>query len=180
LITAEVALATSVGDAKDGSPPCAPAACHDCTHGFNVCTFSGIDLLVVYEFWKMFMILSIDMFTKTYYIYTTMDEQHVVWDEAKNLDNKLKHKVSFEVAQYVFSDPLRIWRLDRSKHNTSGETRWQTIGKVGKLFFVVYTEHEKGLSNTKRIISAREAEKHERRSYNGYHKFDSNDWTKDT
>ena len=108
------------------------------------------------------------------------DEQCIIWDESKNIDNKSKHKVSFEVAQYVFSDPLRIWRLDRSKNNTSEETRWQTIGKVGKIFFVVYTENEEGLSNTKRIISAREAEKHERRSYNGYRKIDNKGWTKDT
>jgi len=108
------------------------------------------------------------------------DGQRIVWDEAKNFENKQKHKIDFEVAQYVFSDPLRIWRLDKSEKNTSGEVRWQTIGKVGKIFFVVYTEHEEGLSNTKRIISAREAEKHERRSYNGYYGIDDKGWTKDT
>jgi uncharacterized DUF497 family protein len=68
----------------------------------------------------------------------------------------------------VFSDPLRIWRLDRSEGNTTGETRWQTIGKVGNIFFVVSTEQEEGDVNITRIISAREAEKHERRSYTKY------------
>ena len=109
-----------------------------------------------------------------------MEERRIVWEESKNAENKEKHKISFEVAQYVFTDPARIWRLDRSESNTSGEERWQTIGKVGKLFFVVYTEHEEGDSNETRIISAREAEKHERRSYNGYYKIDGKGWTKDS
>jgi len=109
-----------------------------------------------------------------------MDERRIIWDEAKNAENKLKHKIGFEVAQYVFSDPLRIWRSDRSKKNTSGEDRWQTIGKVGNIFFVVYTEQEEGTANITRIISARKAEKHERRTYNGYYTIDGKGWTKDT
>jgi uncharacterized DUF497 family protein len=71
-----------------------------------------------------------------------VEDRRIVWDENKNIENKRKHKATFEVAQYVFTDPERIWRLDRSEHNVSGEERWQTIGKVGKLFFVVYTEQE--------------------------------------
>ena len=109
-----------------------------------------------------------------------MEERRITWEEAKNADNKLKHKISFEVAQYVFSDPNRIWRFDRSEKNSSGEDRWQTIGKVGKTFFVVYTEQEDGAVNETHIISARKAEKHERRSYNGYYRIDSQGWTKDT
>ena len=116
--------------------------------------------------------------TKMYYI-IYMEERLIIWDEVKNIENKKKHKIGFEVAQYVFSDPLRIWRPDRSDNNMSGETRWQTIGKVGKIIFVVYTEKEEDL-NTTRLISAREAEKHERRSYNGYYQVDSKGWTKDT
>jgi uncharacterized DUF497 family protein len=109
-----------------------------------------------------------------------MEDRRIIWDEAKNAENKQKHKIGFEVAQYVFSDLLRIWRLDRSEHNTSGEERWQTIGKVGKTFFVVYAEQEEGDINITRLISAREAEKHERRSYNGYYQIDGKGWTKDT
>jgi uncharacterized DUF497 family protein len=109
-----------------------------------------------------------------------MEERRIVWDEAKNAENKLKHKIGFEDAQYVFSDPLRIWRIDRSENNASGEERWQTIGKVGKALFVVYTEREKGNENETRLVMAREAEKHERRSYNGYYQIDDKGWTKDT
>ena len=109
-----------------------------------------------------------------------MDERCIVWEEDKNNQNKQKHKIGFEDAQYVFADPLRIWRLDRSEGNTSGETRWQTIGKVGKILFVVFSEQEKGNTNITRLISARKAEKHERRSYNGYDTIDNKGWTKDT
>ena len=109
-----------------------------------------------------------------------MEELRIVWDENKNSDNKQKHGISFEVAQYVFSDPDRIWRFDLSKGNISGEERWQTIGKVGNLFFIVYAEQEKDGVNETRIITAREAEKHERRSYNGYYRIDNKGWSKDT
>ncbi|MCL2833880.1 MAG: BrnT family toxin [Treponema sp.] len=34
------------------------------------------------------------------------------------------------MAQYVFADPERLERYDRSESNTSEEERWQTIGKV--------------------------------------------------
>ncbi|MDR1143720.1 MAG: BrnT family toxin [Spirochaetaceae bacterium] len=74
--------------------------------------------------------------------------------------------MSFEEAQYVFADPERIERLDQSKGNASGETRWQTLGMIGKVLFVVYTE--------------RLANKAERRSYNGYYFIDNKGWTKTT
>ena len=109
-----------------------------------------------------------------------MEERQIIWDEAKNAENKQKHKIGFEDAQYVFSDPLRIWRLDRSENNMSGEERWQTIGKVGKILFVVYTEQEKRSEKITRIVSARKAEKHERRSYNGYYTIDNKSWSKDS
>ena len=86
------------------------------------------------------------------------------------------HKLSFEVAQYVFADAERLERFDRSESNTLQEERWQTIGKVGSVFFVVYTER----GNDKRIITARKANKAERRIYNGYYKIDSSGWSKAT
>ncbi|MDR3334009.1 MAG: BrnT family toxin [Treponema sp.] len=91
--------------------------------------------------------------------------------------NKQAHNgLGFEVAQYVFSDMERIERFDQSAENTSGEERWQTLGKVGSVFFVVYTER----GDKKRIISARAANKAERRSYNGYYHTDSKGWSKAT
>jgi len=100
----------------------------------------------------------------------------IEWDEAKNALNKKDHGVDFEDAQYIFTDPERIERLDRSENNTSGEERWQTIGKVGSVYFVVYTER----GTDKRIITARPADKSERRSYNGYYQIDGKGWSKAT
>jgi uncharacterized DUF497 family protein len=100
----------------------------------------------------------------------------VIWDEAKNLLNIKEHDLSFETAQYVFADPERLERIDRSESNTSGEERWQTLGKVGAVLFVVYTER----GNDRRIITARPADKTERRSYNGYYKIDGKGWSKAT
>jgi uncharacterized DUF497 family protein len=101
----------------------------------------------------------------------------IEWDDDKNEINKLNHDgLGFEDAQYVFADPKRLERLDHSEKNTSSEERWQTLGMVGKVLFVVYTER----GENKRIISARVAEKHERRSYNGYYQIDGKGWAKAT
>jgi uncharacterized DUF497 family protein len=100
----------------------------------------------------------------------------IIWDEAKNLLNIQEHDLSFETAQYVFADPERLERFDRSESNTSEEERWQTLGKVGTVIFVVYTER----GNDKRIITARPADKTERRSYNGYYQIDGKGWAKTT
>ena len=101
----------------------------------------------------------------------------IEWDEEKNERNKRDHNgLAFEVAQYVFTDPERLERIDRSEGNTAGEERYQTLGKVGPVFFVVYTEREEN----KRIITARAANKTERRSYNGYYQIDGMGWTKAT
>jgi uncharacterized DUF497 family protein len=65
---------------------------------------------------------------------------------------------------------------DESEENTSGEERRQTLGKVGPIFFVVYTES----GEEKRIITARTAVKGERRSYEGYYRIDGKGWEKST
>jgi len=98
----------------------------------------------------------------------------IEWESKKAQLNFEKHKVSFETAQYVFSDPERLERIDRSKDNTSKEERFQTLGMVEKILFVVYAERGKN----KRIISARLADKTERRSYNGYYQIDGKSWSK--
>jgi uncharacterized DUF497 family protein len=98
----------------------------------------------------------------------------IEWNEKKNAINKAVHHVGFEDAQYVFFDPERLERQDRSVGNTLGEERWQTLGMVGKILFVVYVER----GENKRLISARLANKTERRSYNGYHQIDGSGWYK--
>jgi uncharacterized DUF497 family protein len=68
-----------------------------------------------------------------------MEDCRIVWDENKNAENKRKHGIGFETARFVFADPERLWRIDRSEGNTSGENRWQSLGKAAGVVFVVYT-----------------------------------------
>jgi uncharacterized DUF497 family protein len=84
------------------------------------------------------------------------------------------HKVSFEDAALVFTDPMRIERRDDSEGNISGEERWQTLGKVDKVLFVVYTER----GEKTRLISARAANKAEKRSYYGHDNDNRKGWAK--
>lgn len=79
------------------------------------------------------------------------------WDPKKAADNLRRHKISFENASKVFDDPNRIDLLDKGNYNSS-EVRYNTIGFVDNLLFVVYTERVdyNGIDVT-RIISARKA-----------------------
>ena len=87
------------------------------------------------------------------------------WDEEKNRINKEKHDgIGFELAVRVFLDDKRIERYD-SLHSSIDEDRWNAIGLVGKILFVVYTERRERI----RIISARRATKEEEAEYyDGY------------
>jgi uncharacterized DUF497 family protein len=58
--------------------------------------------------------------------------------------------------------------------NISDEERWQTLGKVDKVLFVVYTERGEKM----RLISARIANKVEKRSYYGHDNDNRKGWTK--
>ncbi len=87
------------------------------------------------------------------------------WDERKNRTNKRDHKLSFEVAQEVFRDPLALYLCDPHPH----EERWKTVGLVGQtVVLVVHTRpsyDSKTGEEVGRIISARRATAHERRAY---------------
>jgi uncharacterized DUF497 family protein len=64
-----------------------------------------------------------------------MKERIIIWDENKNADNKRNHKVSFEVAQYVFADPQRIWRFDRSENMHPARNAGRLLVKLERFFF---------------------------------------------
>ena len=83
------------------------------------------------------------------------------WDPEKDRINRKIHGISFSAAKFVFNDPERWERYDSS--HSENEDRWQTIGLINKVLFVVYSM--KG--ETIRIISARMADENERRVYNG-------------
>ena len=50
------------------------------------------------------------------------------WEERKNKENIQKHGISFELAQYAFADPYRIFAkdIDHSKQ----EDRYFCFGKI--------------------------------------------------
>jgi uncharacterized protein len=88
------------------------------------------------------------------------------WNQDKSRINRKKHGVSFEAAVKVFNDPFLLLIEDRIK---DGEQRWHAIGVVEPAVLVVVhayrIEGEHGEEEIIRIISARAAEKSERRRY---------------
>ena len=81
------------------------------------------------------------------------------WDSEKAALNWHKHRVDFNDAAMVFADENRIELFDEI--HSDEEDRWQVIGKVNEILFVVYTERIDEI----RIISARKATSYERRIY---------------
>ena len=81
------------------------------------------------------------------------------WDERKNEQNLRKHNVDFDTAILVFNDENRIEIYDAA--HSYEEDRYQTIGLVDNVLFVVYTER----GNVIRMISARIATRKERSLY---------------
>ncbi len=87
------------------------------------------------------------------------------WDENKRKLNLINHKVDFTVVKFVFNDINRIEIVDNRKDY--GEERLQTIGYSSPgILMVVYTyRHNR---TTRRLISARKANKKERALYNSH------------
>lgn len=84
------------------------------------------------------------------------------WDDAKASANEVKHGVSFDVAMEVFRDPRR--RVSRDDRRDYGEERFATVGAVGAIrLAVVFTMR----GDIVRIISARQANRRERRLFEG-------------
>ena len=81
------------------------------------------------------------------------------WDDEKERLNYAKHKIHFKTATAVFDDENRIEWYDTA--HSGDEDRYNTIGMVRNILFVVYTERR----NKIRIISARLATAAERRLY---------------
>ena len=53
---------------------------------------------------------------------------HFEWDEKKDEQNRIKHSVPFELAQYAFADPNRIIAEDIG--HSQKEKRYYCFGKV--------------------------------------------------
>lgn len=87
------------------------------------------------------------------------------WDEQKNQTNIIKHGISFQEAQEVFKDPKLLTYVD-DRFNYE-EIRELSIGQLFLpeqpviVVLVVHTDR----NEVTRIISARRANKKERRRY---------------
>jgi len=83
------------------------------------------------------------------------------WDPRKARRNLQKHGVDFDEATTIFADTLSITIPDPD--HSEDEERWVTMGLSSRqrLLVVVHTEEEE----TIRIISARMADRLERRKY---------------
>ena len=88
-------------------------------------------------------------------IYFEIEEYKFEWDEEKAEKNLRKHGIYFEDAAFVFLDENKIDEFDEI--HSDFEDRYKTIGRVGKILAVIYTER----GDRNRIISARYATKKE-------------------
>jgi uncharacterized protein len=91
-------------------------------------------------------------------------ERYYEWDTAKASSNLRKHGIAFEEAAAVFDDPFAMSELDRIE---AGQERWQTLGISHGivLLLVAHTVLLDDMTETIRIISARRADRKERKRY---------------
>jgi hypothetical protein len=83
------------------------------------------------------------------------------WDEVKARENARKHKVTFEEAVSVFTDPFLLTFPDE-KHSET-EDRFVSIGRSERerVLLVVHTDRGDAI----RLISCRKATSAERKTY---------------
>lgn len=95
------------------------------------------------------------------YEYFEFDSENAFfeWDEVKEEINFKKHGIHFKTAAKVFLDPNKLIREDEEH---SGKGRYNILGKVGKVLFVVCAFKEE---NVVRLISARLATVPEKERY---------------
>ncbi len=82
------------------------------------------------------------------------------WDPLKARANIAKHGIDFNLAIEAHNDPNNLVEYDDGPHD---DERWRLTGLSSKqLLFVVFAEPD---DDVVRIISAREANKHEQDRY---------------
>ena len=83
------------------------------------------------------------------------------WDEVKARKNARKHKVTFEEAVSIFSDPYLVTFPD--EEHSDIEERFISLGQSdrGRILLVVHTDQ----ADTIRLISCRKATRAERTIY---------------
>lgn len=89
----------------------------------------------------------------------------VVWNEAKNRGNQVKHGVSFEEAAELFTSGVDFLEIFDEAHSVD-EDRFIAIGPIIRgIVLVVWTEREEDVV---RIISARWATPREASQFHSY------------
>ena len=88
------------------------------------------------------------------------------WDRTKAESNLKKHKISFEEAQTVFSDPNA--RMIFDPEHSSDEDRFILLGISSGLKLLVVSHSYQENDMVIRIISARKANKNEQKQYGSF------------
>lgn len=83
------------------------------------------------------------------------------WDEVKEKENVLKHKIPFDEGKTIFNDPFLLTCPDIDNYGV--EERFINIGvsAKGRILVLIHTERHGNI----RIISCRKATVRERRHY---------------
>ena len=89
-----------------------------------------------------------------------------IWDEKKARENLIKHKISFEEAQTVFSDPNA--RMIFDPEHSGNEERFMLLGISSGLRLLVVCHCYREDDMVIRIISARKAKKKEQKQYGSF------------
>ena len=95
-----------------------------------------------------------------------MIEFSFVWDKRKNTSNQKKHKISFEEAKTVFFDEYA--RIIPDPDHSEDEDRYLLLGLSSQLRCLIVCHCYRESGETVRIISARKANKHEAKQYEGF------------
>ncbi|MBM4123082.1 MAG: BrnT family toxin [Nitrospira sp.] len=87
------------------------------------------------------------------------------WDSKKAGSNEAKHGVSFEEASTAFFDPGGLDGEDLA-HSVREERRFRVaLSSAGNVLVIVYTVRSHGHEKTIRLISARLANRKEKKRY---------------
>ena len=89
-----------------------------------------------------------------------------IWDNTKAKENLEKHKVSFEEAQTVFSDPNA--RMIFNTEHSGDEKRFIILGISSALRLLVVCHCYRENDMIIRIISARKATRKEQKQYGSF------------
>jgi uncharacterized DUF497 family protein len=92
-----------------------------------------------------------------------MTDIHFEWDSAKAKSNKKKHGITFEEAKTIFYDPHAIQYFDPD--HSGSEDRFILLGLSSQLNVLIVCHCYREKESIVRIISARKADKNERKDY---------------